>query len=778
MSALAHRALAQLAASDAPSALATLATPNTAEDYAVLGMAHLQSERWDDALAALRQARSLGDGSAVTQLNLALAEDRLGLDGRARMRALARHCPEWDEPVLRLAESLRRVGEVTRAAAEYERALECNPNRIEALLGLGVLCLTGSDPERAQVLLLRCCGIAPRLPEAWDALGIALLASQDAGLAESAFAEAQRLRPDSVTIALRRVEAACLAGSAEAELARLEVVTHRDPLDIVQLTARGALLDRLGHSEDAADILETVTLLVPEAPVPAAAFANSLLHAGKFLQAVPALRRASELAPDDLPLANDHAAALNRVHRYREGQEILERLIATHGEHPALLSNLCNALVSLGFQREGVEMARRATLLAPELHLGWRTLASALTYCDGVGAADVLAAARQAGATLPRSDAPPPQRPVSNEERLRIGLLSANLRTHPVGWLTIAAFEALDPAAFELVCFGSALSDDAVCRRFRAGAADWHRVIGLPAATAAETIRAAGIDVLIDLGGWGDQGTLPICALRPAPVQVKWVGGQNHSTGLADMDFFLSDRWETPAGSDDFYSERLLRLPDGYVCYSAPPNAPEVAPLPAELCGAVTFGCFNNLAKITPSTLNAWARVLRRVPNARLLLKTHQFSDPAVRDRLRAAFAARDVDPGRIELRGSSTLRGQLAMHAEVDIVLDPFPYSGGLTTCEALWMGVPVVTMPGETFASRHSTSHLNNAGLSDWVAGDVESYVELAVARAADLPRLRRLRAELRPRLKASPLCDARRFAANLGMALRQAWRPRMEP
>jgi len=250
---------------------------------------------------------------------------------------------------------------------------------------------------------------------------------------------------------------------------------------------------------------------------------------------------------------------------------------------------------------------------------------------------------------------------------------------------------------------------------------------------------------------------------------------QNHSSGLAEMDFFISDRWETPDGFDRLYCEHLLRLPDGYVCYSAPPDAPEVAPLPADRHGAVTFGCFNNLAKITPATIAAWARVLGRVPGSRLILKTHQFSDPLTGAWMRAGFAAHGIAPERIETRGSSSHRAHLAQHGEIDIVLDPFPYSGGLTTCEALWMGAPVVTVPGESFASRHSASHLSNAGLADWVAPDIDLYVEIAVARAADLPALRDLRAGLRPRMKASPLCDAPRFAANFATALRQAWRAR---
>jgi protein O-GlcNAc transferase len=775
MTALAHRALAQLTADDADGALATLADASAAEEFAVLGMAQLQAERWAPAHEALRRARELGDGSAVTQINLALAEDRLGLNGRARLRALARYCPDWDEPPLRLAESFRRDGEMALAAAEYERSLELNPNRTEALLGLGVLSLMSGDPARAQILLLRCCGIRPRLAEAWDALGLALLATKDAAAATSAFAEARRLSPSNIAFALRLVDAVIAAGTAEAELARLEVATRNDPLDVAQLTARGALLDRLGRHEEAVDLLETAVLLAPAAPLPAAVFANALLHAGQFREAVPALQRAAELAPDSMTLRNDHAAALNRVHRYREGRDILEALIAEHGEQPALLCNLCNSLVSLGMQAEGVALARRATELAPELHLGWRTLVSALSYADGVSGAELLAVAQRAGATLPRGDARAPTPFDTAGRRLRLGLLSPNLRTHPVGWLTLAAFEALDPAVFELVCFGQAPSEDAVCRRFQAIAAEWHTATGRPAGNVAADIRAAGIDILIDLGGWGDQGTLGACALRPAPVQVKWVGMQNHSSGVAEIDWFITDRWETPAGADSLYSERLLRLPDGYVCYSAPPNAPEVAPLPALARGAVTFGCFNNLAKITPATVAAWARVLQRVPNTRLALKTHQFNDRLTCAWMRDAFAAHGVEPGRIETRGSTSHRAQLAQHADIDIVLDPFPYSGGLTTCEALWMGVPVVTMPGEGFASRHSASHLSNVGLADWVAPDVDAYVELAAARAADLPALRQLRAGLRPMMKASPLCDAPRFAANLAAALQRVWRDR---
>ena len=288
----------------------------------------------------------------------------------------------------------------------------------------------------------------------------------------------------------------------------------------------------------------------------------------------------------------------------------------------------------------------------------------------------------------------------------------------------------------------------------------------------AQRICDLDIDILVEMSGYGDRGLIAACAHRPAPVQIKWVGMQNHSTGLAKMDWIITDRWETPPEHAPFYSERLLVLPDGYVCYSPPPYAPDVVPLPALTRGHITFGCFNNIAKITPLVIATWARMLRAVPDSRLILKAHQFAEPATTEHFLAAFAARGIAADRLDLRAGSPHRDLLAQYGAIDIVLDPFPYSGGLTTCEALWTGVPTVTIPGETFASRHSASHMSNAGLADWVFPDLDAYVTRAVAAASDIPAPAALRATLRAQVRASPLCDAPRFGRSLGSALRRAW------
>jgi protein O-GlcNAc transferase len=389
-----------------------------------------------------------------------------------------------------------------------------------------------------------------------------------------------------------------------------------------------------------------------------------------------------------------------------------------------------------------------------------------------VRGAEMLAATKAHAARLPRGPVGQfPNKP-DPARRLRVGLLSGSLRVHPVGWLTVAGFEALDPSEFALIGLTQRTSRDWIAGRFRSATAEWHEVGRLDDAALSARIRELAIDIVIDLGGYGDSGRMPALARRAAPVQVKWVGMQSHSTGLAEMDWFLTDRWQTPEGFERFYCERLLRLRDGYVCYSPPPYAPDVTELPALQFGAVTFGCLNNLAKITPSVIATWSRVLRRVAGSRLLLKTHQFDEAVARDDVAAAFARHGIGAERLVLAGASPHRAFLEEYNRVDLQLDPFPYSGGLTTCEALWMGVPTITLPGETFASRHSLSHLSNVGLTDWVARDPAEYEHLAIAKAADLPGLAALRRGLRARVAGSALCDAPRFGRSLAAALRLAW------
>jgi predicted O-linked N-acetylglucosamine transferase (SPINDLY family) len=781
-----HAAERACAGGDVAAAEAALAAvpPDTRDAawHATSGQVLGAAEDHAAAARAFAQAHALGDTSRLTRLNLAVALDRAGdaQTAMAQLDALCAECPDWDEALLRHAECLRRQGDLAAAERGYEAVLELNPQRVEALLSLAVVLLqqdtTGAAAVRAQMLLLRCCSLAPDHAPAWDTLGMTLLQTGDAAAATAAFAEAVRLDPDNADIALRTVKAHMRAGTGEAELTRIEVASAADPLNTTLLMARGALLGDLGRHDDAIETLEIALTLDPTLADAASARAHLLVRANRVGEAIPALEQAIALRPEDITLRNNHAAALLRVHRYAEARTELEALLDAHGDKPGMLCNLTNTLISLGLHDEGVALAWRAIDAGGDPNLAWRTLCNALPYIADLDPTKLLLALRQASATARRGKpfTPPAgsDRAADPARRLRIGLLSNSLRVHPVGWFTVAAFENLDPRAFEIVCVGRQHPGDPLARRFSAIAADWVVVDKPDLDAAVERIRGLNLDIVIDLGGYGDQGMMPLCASRLAPLQVKWVGSQNHSTGLAEMDGFITDRWETPPELAPLYTEQLLVLPDGYVCYSPPTYAPDVDALPALRNGAITFGCFNNMAKITGAVIAAWSDVLARVPGSRLMLKCHQMADPATRARVCAGFVAHGIDPARILPRGSSPHRVLLAEYNEVDIVLDPFPYNGGLTTCEALWMGVPTITMPGQTFASRHSTSHLSNVGLTDWIATGPEAYVGLAVRKSSDLDALAALRAGLRSRVARSPLCDGARFGRHLGAALHAAW------
>jgi protein O-GlcNAc transferase len=734
----------------------------------------LAEGRPEEARTAFRAAIIEGDSRPETRLNLALAQAGAGETDHAlaSMQQLQECYPDWDEPRLRQAESLRSAGMHSAAEVAYESTLAVNPSRVEALLGLAVLKLQRQDGFGAQPLLLRCCGVAPGYSQAWDALGVSLMMTGDRVAAEGAFAEAQRLDPGVLDYALHRVDAALAADNAQAELARLELASLTNPLDPVAPTARGVLLERLGRREDAIVALQTAVALAPNAARPAAMLGGLLARSHRGREAEHALARAITLDPENSQLRNDYAAVLMRLFRAAEARDVLQTLIACDGPDVTALCNLANATVSLGLQDQAVEIARQAIALAPAAHLPWRSLCNTLPYQATVGGAELSEALNRCASLLPRpadlhfTNTPEPER------RLRVGLLSGSLRTHPVGWLTIAGLETLDPQMFELICLGHNAAPDPIALRYGAIASAWHATDGLDDAALCQLTRSLGIDLLIDLGGYGDTGRMPACSRRLAPVQIKWVGMQNHSTGLPEMDWFITDRWETPAELEGLYTERLLRLQDGYICYSPPAHAPDVGGLPALGNGHMTFGCFNNLAKITPTVIATWASILRRVPDARLILKTHQFSDKSTCGRLLADFRVHGINPDRLTLRGASAHRAFLDEYNGIDMVLDPFPYSGGLTTCEALWMGVPTLTLPGETFASRHSASHMSNVGLQDWIATNVTDYVELAFSKAQDIDALATLRDSLRARVKASPLCDAPRFGQSLNKALRYAW------
>ena len=549
--------------------------------------------------------------------------------------------------------------------------------------------------------------------------------------------------------------------------ARLQVrMKPRDPESVEML---GLLLFRAGDVEQSIHFLRRGVELLPREPVHHHNLANVLLRAGQVPEAVKCWNAALALQPDMamawMGLASAHFAADDTTRAIEAG----ERALALAPEWMDLVRNHSNALARAGRVDQAVALLRGFLARHPgEADLRSNLLLD-LQYRRH-DAAQVLAEHRAFGAALP-SPQPPPRAELAGR-KFRVGILSSDLRAHSVGHFAEAIL-AHAPADTEVVVFSSAPVEraaDPMTSRYRALAAGWHEVTALSDPALDAAIRAQRVDVLVELNGHSSGGRLPALARKPAPVLVSAIGYPD-TTGLPAVDARVVDSVTDPAGAEARCTERLLRLDPCFLCYAPPPDAPEPRMPPGD--APVTFGSFNNALKISPETLEAWAGVLGAVPQARLLLKSPGLSDPAVQADLRGRMDAAGIDASRVELVAFAGDRlAHLQLYGRVHVALDTVPYNGTTTTCEALWMGVPVVTMLGDRHAARVSASLLRAAGLGEWVTDSPQAFAKVAASLALDRDALAARRADLRNQLRASPLLDAAAYGRRLHTALRDLY------
>jgi len=528
---------------------------------------------------------------------------------------------------------------------------------------------------------------------------------------------------------------------------------------------------------------------------------------GRPEQAVALLRQAIGLRGDDPLFHSNLGNALQESDRLTEA-------IAAYGDalrlRPAFheaLSNLANALSLLGRQEAAKACARRALVLHPSFAEAANVLAVALTegwqltdafrlYCRALllvpGRAEAHSNLLMCQYYDPASDEARhfyeaclfarrygPARPSPHfanlsapDRRLRIGYVSGDFHTHPVGHLLHPVLSCHDPAQFEIFCYSNGTKMDAMTARLQGEVPHWRSLTGLSDHEAAAQIQADAIDILVDLSGHTGRNRLPMFALKPAPIQASWLGYWG-TTGLPAMDYLLTDAVTVPPGQERWYSEKLVRLPRGRFCFAPPPDTPELVDAPSQTEGPLTFGSFNNLAKIGPAVVTLWCAILRELPGTRLVLKWATLEDPRVRQRVIDAFLAGGIKAERLDLRGNTPHAEMLAEYGDVDIALDPFPFSGGMTSCEALWMGVPVVTRPGPNPSSRQTFGFLQSLGLQQWAATDADDYRRIALELAAQSVGRKATRQKLRERVLSGSLCDAPGFTRHLEQAFRLMWR-----
>ncbi|XTZ39942.1 tetratricopeptide repeat protein [Salmonella enterica] len=474
------------------------------------------------------------------------------------------------------------------------------------------------------------------------------------------------------------------------------------------------------------------------------------------------------------PLRSLLATVLQKSKKYEQAQEIYQQLVK---EDPNNWSFWCNlGMVNQELSRfDEMDAAyERSCELAKDNPLAWFNHIVGSHYHPQKSADDIMALCQAWQKKFPpiskisRAQA----KNKTPAKRLRIGMISDGFRSHPVGNMITIGLTNIPDAEIEFYAYSTNYKDDHITHRIKRLCAKWQLIHGIPPEELDRQIREDEIDILFDLCGYNSNSQMQTLQLAPAPIQIKWVGGLISSTGLKTMDYLLSDAVETPQGFDALYSEKLIRLPGDYICYDPPFYIPAVNEPPVKRNGYITFGCFNNASKINDLLLEKWAAIMHEVPDSRLFLKSFNFKADMVKENVLAKMESFGISRERVRIEGYSPHVELLGCYHDVDIALDPWPYSGGLTTCEAMAMGVPVVTLPGPTFAGRHSASHLVNAGMQELVAGSWDQYINITVGLTHDLQSLSVIRQHLRDILLASPVCNGTQFGRSFSDAMRAIW------
>ncbi len=507
-------------------------------------------------------------------------------------------------------------------------------------------------------------------------------------------------------------------------------------------------------------------------------FAWQLLGGALQMQnkdALTAFQKMAELMPNEADAHYNLGVALKSAGRYEDAVISYRRALQINPNYAEAHYNLGNSLKQLGQLSEAEASFRHAIKLKPDFIDAQGNLVFCLNFSTRYTPEDYLAEALRFGKIATQKVAAKYTAWLCNPQpqKLKVGIVSGDLNHHPVGYFTESLLALLDPTRIELIAYPTQTKEDDLTARIKPRFSKWHALVGLSDQASAQLIHSDGVHVLMDLSGHTAHSRLPIFAWKPAPVQCTWLGLPT-TTGVAEMDYVLGDPIATPSEDAGHFSEQIWRLPETYICLSAPDASLNISVLPALANGFITFASFNNLAKINDATVALWARILTTLPSSRLLLKAHQLKDASVADTTMQRFAAHGIAAQRLILEGPTAQRADhLTAYHRVDIALDPFPYPGVTTSAEALWMGVPVLSMQGDRFMSRTATSIAHNAGLSDWIAANKDDYVAKAIHFAGDLPKLTSLRAGLHEQVRTSSLFDAPRFAKHFEDALWGMWR-----
>lgn len=731
--------------------------------------------------AASREARQAALGLAersvdgcVTLAGYCQAAGQLAAAADLWHRVLAR-MPEHPAARVQLGLALQMQQQAPAALEAFEAHVQRHPGDGAGWLHLsgclGILGRTADACEAAQQAVERS-PADPRARLQW--------ASTLANLGR--LADAERQLHEILARDPHHVQAHMILGRillAQERLEEAEAAFLRANADAGGL--RGALVAlsdiyvKTGRLGDASGVLTTAIERWPEEPDLYINLGVVQLALNDPVSAEATLAKGAALGPDQVPVHVNHCAALVHLGRFVEAEASARRAMVLAPDSTDAMMACANPLISLGRFDEAVALLRQVVARKPREARAWSNLLMSLNYQPDGTPGSLLEEHRAFGAVFrPVRDRAVFRDPVAAGERrkLRIGYVSPDFRQHVVATFVEPVLRLHDRDAFEIYCYYNDNRPDGVTRRFRALADYWRDIAAMSDDDAERVMLEDKLDVVVDLAGHTGWNRLTVLSRRVAPVQVTWLGYPN-GTGLEAMDWRLSDTIADPSPDADqgHFVERVWRLPGTFLPFEPSAEAPEVGPPPLPRNGHPTFCSFNNFLKVNPQTLRVWARILEALPEARLRIKTLAMREPAVRDMTLDTLRAAGCDLDRVIMQPPVLSYAEhLSTYGDVDVALDTFPYQGTTTTCEALWMGVPVVSRMGDRHAARVGPTLLHAVGLDECIATSEDDYVEKAVRLATDPARLAALRAGLRSRMRASVLCDVPGFVRNLEVAYRE--------
>ena len=692
------------------------------------------------------------------------------------MKTLEDDIPGGINALLGQAVTRLQHGELAVAEAIFQRILKVSPDHADANHLLGVITIQRGQYDLAAQLITRAIEFNPHVAMYYNNLGYALHREGRLQEALSACERAIQLSPNLP-------EAFYNCGNTLRELGRLkEALAAYDRA--IQLKPeyadahynRGNLLLSVGRAREAEDSYRRTLVLNPYNAGACNNLGVVLVAAGKYEEALAACDRAIQLKPDYAQACNCRGDALRKLLRLEEALQSCERAIELMPDYAEAHYNRGNVLLDAGRVEEAEASYRRALELNPDdarMHSNILFIMAAKARLPFDRMLDELRQWDRVHGREGRMN-PLPKRAATAmpERRLRLGYVSPHLRSHVVNFFFEPLLAAHDRAHFEIFCYASFAESrsDAVTQRLRGIAEHWRFVSYKNDAELARLVHEDGIDILVDLTGHTAHNRLKAFTYRPAPVQATYLGFFA-ATGLSAMDYWITDEVLHPPDTPELAAERIYRLPRCWVCYQPSELAPDVSPGPTS-DAQVVFGSFSNLSKLTPDVIKTWSQLLQRLLGSRLLVMAKSLGDPKIRSLLLEKFASHGITQERLLLRKGAPYSQYYATYAEVDIVLDPFPRTGGTTTAEALWMGVPVVTLAGQRYVERISASKLTAVGLQDLIAHSPDEYIEKALSLASDPARRAELRKNARERMAQSPLCDAESLARAMESAYRSMW------